>query len=113
MQQTNKKLKIAVGVFAGILAVILIAGLVLNISLLTKVNAQGKLLNSTLNKNGGETTEDGLFTIDALRCIGACAIAPAVTVNGKVYPHVNVKDVPKIIEDCLSEEAAKNNDQND
>ena len=60
----------------------------------------------------GETTENGLFTIDALRCIGACAIAPAVTINGKVYPHVNVKDVPKIIEDCLSEEAAKNNDQN-
>ena len=47
MQQTNKKLKIAVGVFAGILAVILIAGLVLNISLLTKVNAQGKLLTKT------------------------------------------------------------------
>ena len=60
----------------------------------------------------GETTADGLFTIDALRCIGACGIAPAVTINGKVYPHVNVKDVPKIIEDCLSEEAAKNNDQN-
>ena len=64
MQQTNKKLKIAVGVFAGILAVILIAGLVLNISLLTKVNAQGKLLNSTLNKNGGETTEDGVIIAD-------------------------------------------------
>ena len=64
MQQTNKKLKIAVGIFAGILAVILIAGLVLNISLLTKVNAQGKLLNSTLNKNGGETTEDGVIIAD-------------------------------------------------
>ncbi len=47
----------------------------------------------------GETTEDGLFTIDALRCIGACAIAPAVTINGKVYPHVAINDVPKIVEE--------------
>ncbi len=45
----------------------------------------------------GETTKDGLFTIDALRCIGACAIAPAVTINGKVYPHVAVSDVHHII----------------
>ncbi len=45
----------------------------------------------------GETTKDGLFTIDALRCIGACAIAPAVTINGKVYPHVAVNEVAHIV----------------
>lgn len=45
----------------------------------------------------GETTEDGLFTVDALRCIGACAAAPAVSINGQVYARVDVKDVPKII----------------
>ena len=33
----------------------------------------------------GETTSDGLFTIDALRCIGACGIAPAVSLKGQVY----------------------------
>lgn len=44
----------------------------------------------------GETTPDGLFTIDVLRCIGACAIAP-VSVNGKVYPQVKVDNVIKII----------------
>ena len=47
----------------------------------------------------GQTTEDGLFTIDALRCIGACGIAPAVTINGKVYPKVTVDAVPKIVEE--------------
>jgi len=47
----------------------------------------------------GETTEDGLFTIDALRCIGACAAAPAVSINGKVYARVGVTDVPQIIAD--------------
>ncbi len=50
-----------------------------------------------LNVKIGETTEDGMFTIDALRCIGACALAPAVTINGKIYPRVTVKDVEKII----------------
>lgn len=34
-----------------------------------------------LGINPGETTKDGLFTIDALRCIGACGIAPAVSIN--------------------------------
>ncbi len=47
----------------------------------------------------GETTEDGLFTLDALRCIGACGIAPAVTINGKVYPKVSVDSIPKIVEE--------------
>ena len=47
----------------------------------------------------GETSEDGLFTLDALRCIGACGIAPAVSINGKVYPKVEVGQVPQIIED--------------
>lgn len=45
----------------------------------------------------GETTEDGLFTISALRCIGACGIAPAVSINGKVYPKVSVDQVQGII----------------
>ena len=47
----------------------------------------------------GQTTEDGLFTLDALRCIGACGIAPAVSINGKVYPKVQVSAVPGIIEE--------------
>ncbi len=46
----------------------------------------------------GETTEDGLFTLDALRCIGACGIAPAVSISGKVYPKVEVGQVSGIIE---------------
>jgi len=53
----------------------------------------------------GETTADGMFTIDALRCIGACALAPAVTVNGKIFPRVTVKDVDKIIEEFIKKEA--------
>ena len=55
----------------------------------------------------GETSEDGLFTLDALRCVGACAIAPAVSINGKVYPMVQVSQVEKIISDIRTKEGAK------
>lgn len=58
-----------------------------------------------LGIKAGETTEDGMFTLDALRCIGACGIAPAVTINGKVYPKLSVSDVPKIVEEYRKMEA--------
>ena len=45
----------------------------------------------------GETTEDGLFTLDALRCIGACGIAPAVSINGTVYPKMTASMVNDVI----------------
>lgn len=58
-----------------------------------------------LGITAGGTTEDGMFTLDALRCIGACGIAPAVTINGKVYPKLKVSDVPAIIEEYRKMEA--------
>jgi len=51
----------------------------------------------------GETAEDGLFTLDALRCIGACGIAPAVSINGKVYPKMSVDQVPVVINELKKE----------
>ena len=65
-----------------------------------------------LNIKPGETTEDGLFTLDALRCIGACGIAPAVTINGKVYPKLDSTKVEDIIysyrwNESQNKEAAK------
>jgi NADH:ubiquinone oxidoreductase subunit E len=47
----------------------------------------------------GETTADGLFTLDALRCIGACGIAPAISINGKVYPKMDPSKVAGIIKE--------------
>jgi NADH-quinone oxidoreductase subunit E/NADP-reducing hydrogenase subunit HndA len=46
-----------------------------------------------------------MFTLDALRCIGACGIAPAVTINGKVYPKLKVSDVPAVVEEYRKMEA--------
>lgn len=56
----------------------------------------------------GQTTEDGLFTIDALRCIGACGIAPAVSINGKVYPKMTIDKVAEIIDDYRHMEVSAN-----
>lgn len=55
----------------------------------------------------GETTSDGLFTLDALRCIGACGIAPAISINGKVYPKVSSDKVESIIKEYRDLEGGK------
>lgn len=52
----------------------------------------------------GETTADGMFTLDALRCIGACGIAPAVSISGTVYPKVDPGQVKGIIDKYLAME---------
>ena len=45
----------------------------------------------------GECTPDGLFSIEATRCIGACGLAPVLTVNDDVYGRLVVDDVAGII----------------
>lgn len=50
-----------------------------------------------LGIKSGQTTADGKFTIGVLRCVGACGLAPVVTVNGKVYGHVTKEHVKGIL----------------
>lgn len=45
----------------------------------------------------GECTEDGLFSLDSCRCIGACSLAPVMTVNDEVYGRLTVGDIDGII----------------
>lgn len=47
----------------------------------------------------GETTPDGKFSLDFLRCVGACGLAPVVIIGEKVYGRLQSVDVKKIIED--------------
>lgn len=47
----------------------------------------------------GETTADGLFSLDCLRCVGACGLAPVVTIAGKVYGRMT----PEKVRDILTE----------
>jgi len=52
-----------------------------------------------LGIEAGQTTPDRLFSLNALRCVGACGLAPVISVNGKMYGKVTPKDVSKIIEE--------------
>ncbi len=52
----------------------------------------------------GEVTEDGLFSLDATRCVGACGLAPVMLVNKDVYPKMTVGAVDEIIEKYVKKE---------
>ena len=66
------------------------------------VKGSEKLLDKAkeiLKIDEGETTEDGNFSIDSTRCIGACGLAPVFTVNDEVYG----KATPEVVEKVLKE----------
>lgn len=54
-------------------------------------------LQSELGIGLGETTGDGLFSLDNSRCLGVCALAPVVTINDTVYGQVTPKQIPALI----------------
>jgi len=55
-----------------------------------------------LNVKVGDTTSDGLFTLEATRCIGACGLAPIFTVNEEVYANGSVQLVKKVVQKLKS-----------
>ena len=70
------------------------------------VRGAGKVLDKfarDLNVKAGTTSEDGMYSLDGLRCVGACGLAPVVTVNGKVYGRIEESDVEGVIADFLAE----------
>lgn len=68
-----------------------------------------KLLDAvtrTLKLQPGQTTRDGLFSLEVVACMGACGLAPAVSLNGEVYAKVTPKKMGKIIDECRAKEDA-------
>ena len=64
------------------------------------VKGSGDIYNKLIEKlgiQGGECTPDGKFSLDACRCIGACGLAPVLTVNDDVYGRLSVDDIDGII----------------
>jgi NADH-quinone oxidoreductase subunit E/NADP-reducing hydrogenase subunit HndA len=51
-----------------------------------------------LGIEANETTQDGLFTIKDVRCIGACGLAPVVMVDNKVFGRVKAEDIDGILD---------------
>ncbi len=58
-----------------------------------------KRLEELLEVEVGQTTPDGLFTLDVLRCLGACGLGPVMTVNDEVYTRVKPDKLRAIVED--------------
>ena len=57
-----------------------------------------KALEKELGIGLNSTTPDGLFSIEAVRCLGCCGLAPVIVGNGNVHGRLTAKDVPAIIE---------------
>ena len=56
-----------------------------------------KKIEEVLGIEGGGTSSDGKYSLEATRCIGACGIAPVLTVNGTVYGRLGVGDIEGIL----------------
>lgn len=54
-------------------------------------------LKSELKVEVGEVTPDGKFSIDVLRCVGACGLAPVMTIGEKTYGHMTPEKVKAVI----------------
>ena len=64
------------------------------------VKGSGDIINKFSELLGvpvGSTSADGKYSLEATRCIGACGLAPVLTVNGEVYGRLTVADVPEIL----------------
>ena len=51
-----------------------------------------------LNIDAGETSEDGLFSLELVNCLGSCALAPVMVVDGTYYGKVTLEKLPGILE---------------
>ena len=54
-------------------------------------------LSEELKTPVGKTSPDGLFTLNATRCLGACGLAPVMTINDEVYGRLVPDDIPGIL----------------
>ncbi|MCI8444318.1 MAG: NADH-quinone oxidoreductase subunit NuoE [Clostridia bacterium] len=59
-------------------------------------------LTERLKIEPGQTTKDGLFTIDQTRCVGACGLAPVFTVNGEVYGKATVQKLDEVLDELMA-----------
>ena len=66
------------------------------------VKGSGVILEEIQNILGienGQCTEDGKFSLDAWRCVGACGLAPVMTVNDKVYPAMTPESATALLDE--------------
>jgi NADH-quinone oxidoreductase subunit E len=54
-------------------------------------------LENILGIGVNQVTEDGLFSVEAVRCVGCCGLAPVVVIEGKVFGKLNKKKLPEVL----------------
>lgn len=64
-------------------------------------------VKQTLNLAPGDTSRDGLFSLEVVACLGACGLAPVITVNGEFFAGLSPAKVEKIIRDVRKEAGVK------
>ncbi|HBR03926.1 MAG TPA: NADH-quinone oxidoreductase subunit NuoE [Ruminiclostridium sp.] len=72
------------------------------------VKGAGKILEKVveiLKIKSGECTPDGIFSLDACRCVGACGLAPVIMINEEVYGRLTPDDIPRILQKYMDMEA--------
>lgn len=60
-------------------------------------------IKRTLKIDSGETTRDGLFSLEVVSCVGVCSLAPVVCINGEYYAGVTPEGVEKILKGYRNE----------
>lgn len=63
-----------------------------------------EVISRELQIQKGETTTDGLFTLEETSCLGVCSVAPAVMINDTVYGHLTGEKIKNIIEQIKKKE---------
>ncbi|MCC5829504.1 MAG: NAD(P)H-dependent oxidoreductase subunit E [Phycisphaeraceae bacterium] len=58
-------------------------------------------LSQRLKVEDGQTTEDGEYHLQTVRCLGCCGLAPVVMINGRIHSKVQPRDVSRILEQTV------------
>ena len=66
-------------------------------------------LEKTLKIKADQTSRDGLFSIEVVACIGACGLAPVISINGEFHAKVTSASLKEIIENYKNESVAEGN----
>ena len=64
-------------------------------------------LKRILKIDSGQTTRDGLFSLEVVACVGACGLAPVIAINGEFFARLDAKKTGKVIND-LKKKATEN-----
>ncbi|MBQ7961843.1 MAG: NADH-quinone oxidoreductase subunit NuoE [Clostridia bacterium] len=61
-------------------------------------------ISEYLGIRNGETTEDGLFTLEEVACLGCCSLAPVIMINGEAYGNLTPDSAVEVIKNIQKEE---------